>query len=377
MAEIVQQKAIESEGVPVLEQIHNFNVGEKQNALKELAKNGIDKVKSFFSRTRLKKALLSVFGKNKYDDTITEPNEEVEKSSVLNADDKSFVEEQKVENVNKEEEEEEILKEFDSLSLGSIKADVLSYYRNNHLDRVREIILTKYPDISEDKLDIATERALNKLTEKNIMQFKDEISEKLQKHGINEKDFWQWRFKNPPQNAKAQLVRDGKTIKLKYTNFISDREIDRFLQQHVSTLGGDFFNEMRRDVNNIYTSEEIDKAFDEELGEFIQKDDIDIELISKIGEYSNGWVDAKMVEGISNLPVKEALRLLGNINEELKPKTREMLDKYYTTVDNDTRSMGQFLRDEFAKTDEDLKQNIGAISDLVAKLNKQINKTKK
>jgi len=377
VAEIVQQKAIESEGVPVLEQIHNFNVGEKQNALKELAKNGIDKVKSFFSRTRLKKALLSVFGKNKYDDTITEPNEEVEKSSVLNADDKSFVEEQKVENVNKEEEEEEILKEFDSLSLGSIKADVLSYYRNNHLDRVREIILTKYPDISEDKLDIATERALNKLTEKNIMQFKDEISEKLQKHGINEKDFWQWRFKNPPQNAKAQLVRDGKTIKLKYTNFISDREIDRFLQQHVSTLGGDFFNEMRRDVNNIYTSEEIDKAFDEELGEFIQKDDIDIELISKIGEYSNGWVDAKMVEGISNLPVKEALRLLGNINEELKPKTREMLDKYYTTVDNDTRSMGQFLRDEFAKTDEDLKQNIGAISDLVAKLNKQINKTKK
>jgi hypothetical protein len=357
--------------------IHEFNEQEKTRTLQELTRNGIQKIKSIFQQFNIKESLQSFFNK-----TQSTSSQETKQQPTLNS---TQISEKTIES----KDSPIILKEFNSTDLSSIRADIYTYYKENHTNRIYKAITSKYPDIPSDKKTKALERALSQLSQKPITNFQTEIATQLKSHGIAEADFprfWQWRQKNLPENIQAKFIYTKTGNKLQFDNFISEEVINKFLDQHISTLSENFFNELEKksqisETSNIqetssdvYTSEDIENVFNKELNEFEQyiPNENTNTLTNIIKEQSNGWIDSQSYENIATIPTNDAFKLLGSINSELKPATRQKLFEMKQTISNDTIPFGTFLNDYFITTDNLSKKDISIVSDIITKLNKTI-----
>ncbi len=397
---IPQLETRESESV--LSQIHEFNVQEKSKNLKDLAANGIDKMKSIFQRLNIKKAIKSFFKKE--DENEFEPidnnNEDISESKI---------------ELNEKIEQEvgpKVLLEFDTLNISSIKSDIYTYYKENHTGNIRKAIVAKYPEIPQNKIDIAVNRAITQLSEKPVKEFKSKIATQLEAHDIFKEDFakfWQWRLKNLPPTAHAKFVHTDTGNKLQYENFISDAVVSKFLDQHTSTLPDEFFDEIDEkdqsihqpiktpeptptaledlegvdnldDLGNrpVYTSEDIDNVFTKELNEFTQSDPTltEADFINTLTNQSNGWINTQMYDNISNISTKDALIMLGNINSELKPFTRTALSDMHNTMSDETIPFGTFLHNYLTNDSIFSKKDIHIASDIITKLDKTVTLSK-
>lgn len=368
-----------------LEKLRDFNVAEKSKNLKELAAQGIDKIKSFFGRINIKNTLRSFLKQEASSDTST-MNASPHVSAENSVEDIQALPETAVKSV----EDHKVLKTLTSPESALMHSEILDYYRGTN--SIRSYLTKK--NIPKENMDVAENRILEHLSNKRIKEFKDSVADKLQTTELSEKEFaqfWAWRLKNPPKE-KPLLVQTDTGIKISYDQFASDAAIEKFLENHISTLYDDFFefpedeatsveNFNETTQNHIKTTADIESDITHALKDTTSTDDTKgvqetspEQLAYDIEKQSNGWVDNTMYEKVAFIPAGEALYMLGSINAELKPSARKLLGEMRHLIDStDTNQTFESLTQQILDTKNDnppSEKTLKALSNIVNKLNK-------
>jgi len=368
-----------------LEKLRDFNVAEKSKNLKELAAQGINKIKSFFERINIKNILRSFLKQEASSDTSTmdtSPHVSAENS----VEDIQVLPETAVESV----ENPKVLKTLTSPESALMHSEILDYYRGTN--GVQSYLAKK--NIPKENMSIAENRILEHLSGRRIQEFKDSVANKLQTTELSKKEFaqfWAWRLKNPPKE-KPLLIQTSTGIKISYDQFASDTAIEKFLENHISTLDDDFFEPIQDKTKSVEVSEktiqdhikttaDIENDITHAMEDVTSTDSTGSmqetspeQLAYDIEKQSGGWVNNTMYEKVALIPAGEALYMLGSINAELKPSARKLLGEMRHLIDTtNTTQTFESLTQQILDTKNDnppSEKTLKALSNIVNKLNK-------
>jgi len=394
-----------SERERLLEKIKTFNVQEKKDNLRELAKIGISTVKSFFQRIDFKNTFQSL-RKNK-SDTPPKPTTDTKNLSTENEkiiDDSSAISTNtsKLQQENIIEKDYTVLREINDSSEGSLKFNIYHYYKEKHNNKItkyakqkilqKNMYLEKDSSLNQEEQLLREQeneqaftseknRIIETLIQKRISDFQNSVDTKLRGAGlslIERTAFLDWRVDHPPQEKTLLIHNEKNGIQIKNDAFASDDAIKQFLKYQAHTSSdkdvittediekqiADSFPSMTHAKNNT-AAQDTKKTF--------YKDKTKEQLAYDIEKNSHGWVDHTMYDKVSDIPAKEAIHMIGSVNAELRPAGRAILSEmHYIAETKETFGdvIKYFLDHPPDDTESITQQKLHSLSNIVNKLNK-------
>lgn len=151
---------------------------------------------------------------------------------------------------------------FESSSENELINLLKEQYNTTHFRDTTHNVLVRR-GIPEENVPQTTEKILKKMALRTIDNFKGDMAQNLNEHGLGELDvdnYIYWRLNEYPINNPLYIITDGKNDSLSADNFISPELLSLFQQNQESIIfDGDAFSDMT-DETMQSLSEEQDAA---------------------------------------------------------------------------------------------------------------------